>query len=381
MPSLFSAYELGSTHLRNRIVMAPMTRVRAPDNVANEMVVEYYRQRAGAGLIVTEGLHISQEARGQPFTPAIYTSEQVEGLRKVCEAVHAEGGSIFAQLWHVGRQSHVSLQPGHLPPVSSVARRCDMMIWVSDESGKLGQAPASEPRALTSTDINRLVEDFSDAAANAIAAGFDGVEIHGANGYLFEQFVNGELNNRSDAYGGSIENRLRLIKETLTSVSRRVGSKRTGLRISPFGRYGDMKPFHDERETWLALAESLSEFDLAYVHISDQQTWGVGTPDISREFLGQFRRAYKGSLILAGGLLKENGQEVLDSGLADLIAIGKPFISNPDLVDRLKNDWPLTPHDRATFYAQGPEGYIDFPTWNEQQARARSNGQGCPQAN
>lgn len=366
MPSMFSTYLLGPIHLRNRVVMAPMTRVRSPSNVANEMVATYYKQRASAGLIVTEGLHISQEARGQPFTPAIYTDEQVDGLRAVCRAIHEEGGTVFAQLWHVGRQSHVSLQPQGQAPISSVARRCDMPIWVSDDNGKLGQLPASEPRPASEQDIDRLISDFSRAAERAMEAGFDGVEIHGANGYLFEQFINGELNNRTDSYGGSIENRLRLVMRTLDAVSAKIGGDRTGLRVSPFGRFGDMKEFPDEEETWLTLAAKLSSLQLAYVHVSDQQTWGVGTPDISREFLGRFRGAYSGTLILAGGLLKSNGQEVLDSKLADLIGIGKPFISNPDLVRRLENDWPLTPHDRATFYAQGPEGYIDFPTWNEQ---------------
>jgi 2,4-dienoyl-CoA reductase-like NADH-dependent reductase (Old Yellow Enzyme family) len=364
MPSLFDPYDLGPIRLANRIVMAPMTRSRvrnaalAPDS----NVALYYAQRAGAGLIVTEGVPISVEGRGWAFTPGIYTPEQIAGWRGVTDAVHAKGGVIFAQIWHNGRASHVSHQKDRRAPVSSVDTQAHGVVsFAFDDSGEPAFLPQSKPRALKIDEISRLTNDFVQAARNAMAAGFDGIELHAANGYVFEQFINGALNTRDDRYGGApVENRLRFTLETVDAVTAAIGGERTGIRLSPFGRYNDMHPFEGEAETWLTLAAELSNRALAYVHISDQTT--LGERGIAEAFLDQFRQTYSGTLIVAGGYVGANGQAALDAGRADQIAIGRPFISNPDLVERLRNGWPLTEPDRATFYQGGDRGYIDYPT-------------------
>lgn len=363
MTSIFSPYRLGSLTLRNRIVMAPMTRARATDLNPNANTVLYYQQRAGAGLIITEGLPISQESRGAVFIPGIETHAQVKGWRSVTEAVHAEGGLIFAQLWHVGRASHTQHQIGAQAPVSSVAVRASAQTFVLDENGAPTRTQQSEPRALRADEMPRLVRDFVTAARNAMDAGFDGVEIHGANGYLIEQFINGGLNTRGDRYGGSIENRLRLPLEIVDGISSAIGAGRTGIRLAPFGRFNDMHPFDGEAETWLALAKALSTRKIAYTHISDQES--LGAQAIPDGFVERFREAYDGALIVAGGYELKNGQQALDVGRADLIAIGRPFISNPDLVERFRNGWPLTPGDMSTYYGGSARGYTDYSTYEE----------------
>ncbi|MEQ1537397.1 MAG: alkene reductase [Sphingorhabdus sp.] len=359
MPSIFSSYSLGDLTLKNRIVMAPMTRARAADFNPDSLTALYYAQRATAGLIITEGLPISQEARGAPAIPGIYTAEQVRRWRKVTDAVHAEGGLIFAQIWHVGRAGHVQMQVGSQPLVSSVDTQADAKTFGVDENGVSGLIPQSKPRALRADEIPRVIEDYVIAARNAVEAGFDGIEIHGANGYLPEQFINGALNTRTDAYGGSIENRIRFPLELVDAVLKEVGAKHAGIRLAPFGRFNDMHPFADESETWLALAAELSKRELAYVHISDQET--LGAQAIPDGFVDQFRKAYTGTLMVAGGYQRENGQEALDVGRADLIAIGRPFLTNPDLVARLQNNWPQTPIDPTVFYGTaGAEGYVTY---------------------
>jgi len=363
MPSIFSSYPLGSITLRNRIVMAPMTRARNVDLTPNEDTALYYRQRAGAGLIISEGLPISQESRGAVFIPGIYTHAQVKGWQAVTRAVHEEGGVIFAQIWHVGRASHTSYQIGGQAPISSVDTQANAQTFALGDDGKPTFVPQSKPRALGADEMPRLVNDYVTAALNAMDAGFDGVEIHGANGYLLEQFINGGLNTRTDAYGGSIEKRLRLPLEIVDGVCAAIGSKRTGIRMSPFGRFNDMPAFEGEADTWLTFARKLSERKLAYVHVSDQAT--LGAEAIPDGFVDRFRHTYDGTLILAGGLEHESGQAALDAGRADLIAIGRPFISNPDLVERFRNGWPLSPSNRATYYGGGAEGYIDYPFYSE----------------
>ena len=364
MPSLFDPFNLGPIRLTNRIVMAPMTRSRARNTALapDADSALYYAQRACAGLIVSEGAFISAEGRGWAFAPGIHTPEQIAGWRVVTKAVHAKGGLIFAQIWHVGRSSHVSLQKSRQKPVSSVDTQAEGVVAYSfDDEGKPTYLPQSKPRALRIDEIPRITADFVQAARNAIAAGFDGVELHGANGYLLEQFISGSLNTRDDIYGGpSIANRLRFTLETVDAVTAAIGRERTGIRLSPYGRYNDMRPFKDEAETWLTLAAELSGRRLAYAHISDQTT--MGQNGIPADFLTKFRRTYNGTLMIAGGFLKESGQAALDAGSADLIAIGRPFISNPDLVDRLNNDLPLTEPDRATFYEGGRHGYVDYPS-------------------
>ena len=363
MKKLYTPYDLAGLTLPNRIIMAPMTRSRATDGVPDAQTALYYAQRASAGLIISEGIPVSREGTGFLFVPGLYTDAQEAGWRQVCDAVHARGGRIFAQLWHVGRLSHTSLQAGGAAPVSSVARRADnspAFAWVSP--GEAGQVPASAPRALDAAEIPRVIEDFVLAARRAMAAGFDGIELHGANGYLFEQFINGALNTRDDAYGGTIANRLRLILDTIDALSAEVGAQRVGVRISPFGRLYDMQPFDDEAATWLALAEALNARQLAYVHTSDQLT--LGQTPIPAGFAAEFRRAYRGTLISAGGFDADSAEAALQQGRIDLAAFGRPFIANPDLVERLRHGWPLAQAERATFYGpHGAHGYTDYPAF------------------
>lgn len=366
MPKLFEPYDLSGTMLPNRIVMAPMTRSRAAmGEVADGNTALYYRQRASAGLIVTEGSQISQQGQGYLYTPGFYTDAQVVGWKHVSEVVHEAGGRIFAQLWHVGRVSHRSLQPsGDAPvgPTNEPAR--GTFVFAINPDGVPGQVPASRPRALLTDEVRALVREFAAAAERALNAGMDGIELHAANGYIFEQFISGSVNTRDDVYGGqTIENRLRLLLETVDAVAASIGSKRTGVRIAPYGRLFDMRPFADESETWLVLANELSSRQLAYVHISDQTTLGMGAQEIPRPFLEEFRAAYRGTLILAGGFTEAKANAALASGMTDLVAFGAPYIANPDLVERFRNGWPLSEPDRDTFYGGGAEGYIDYPPY------------------
>lgn len=363
MSSIYESVTLGKLVLKNRIVMAPMTRARNPDRNPDDLTAVYYAQRAGAGLIISEGLPFSPESCGGYAIPGIYTAEQVRRWRMVTDAVHDAGGVIFAQIWHVGRASHVQYQIGGAAPVSSVGVRAEATTYGLDADGIPGQIPQSRPRPLNAEEFPRLIQDFVIGARNAIEAGFDGVEIHGANGYLLEQFINGALNDRADSYGGSIAKRIRLPLEVVDAVVSEIGAERTGIRLAPFGRFNDMHPFADEAETWLTLATELSARMLAYVHLSDQKT--LGAQAIPDGFVEQFRARYRGPLIVAGGLLQDNGQKLLDDGHADLIAIGRPFISNPDLVTRMKKGWPLNPADPAVYYgAIGSTGYTDFPPYH-----------------
>ncbi|WP_284353519.1 alkene reductase [Pseudomonas putida] len=358
--TLLTPFDLAGLSLSSRVVMAPMTRSRAKDTVPDASTAEYYRQRASAGLLITEGSQISQEGQGYLFTPGIFSPAQVEGWSKVTEAVHEEGGRIFIQLWHVGRISHTSLQPSGQAPVSSVDTLAEnTTCYGYGPDGEPGQVQVTKPRALTTEEIARVSNDFVTAAQNAIKAGFDGVEIHGANGYIFEQFINGGLNTRTDQYGGGIENRLRFLLETVDLLSQAIGSNRIGLRIAPFGRLSAMPAFPDERETWLAAAKALSSRNLAYLHLSDQDSLCGNL--LNRSFVRELRDAYQGTVMFAGSLTLEVAQSMLDEGLIDLAAFGRPFISNPDLVDRFRSGYALTPFDRSTFYGGGDRGYIDYP--------------------
>lgn len=364
MSKLFQEYDLRGLKLRNRIVMAPMTRSRVPSTVPDALTAEYYGQRAGAGLIISEGAQVSEQARGYLFTPGLHTPAQVQGWKGVTTAVHARGGAIFAQLWHVGRVAHCSVQPFDRAPVAPVAvAAAGVNAYGYREDGTPGQMPASTPRALGIEEIPMITADFVVAARNAIQAGFDGVEIHGANGYLFEQFINGGLNVRDDHYGGpSIDNRLRLLLETVDAVADAIGSHRTGVRISPFNRGFDMPAFDGEADTWLAATRALAQRGLAYLHVSNRESMmangGAG-------FVREFRQAWPGTLVVAGRYGKDLAEKDLESGLADLVAFGRPFISNPDLVERLRNGWPLADADPATFYGGGAAGYTDYPAWED----------------
>ncbi|GKY89895.1 alkene reductase [Sinisalibacter aestuarii] len=364
MSKLFDGYNLAGLQLQNRVVMAPMTRSRAIDNNPNEDTALYYSQRASAGLIITEGAPISPEARGYLYTPGIHSAEQVAGWRRVTDAVHEAGGRIFIQLWHVGRVSHTSLQPNGGDPVTSSTAPCETTTcFAYTDDGGTGHVPVSPARALTKPAIARVVGDYVDAAKLSVDAGFDGVEIHGANGYLIEQFVNASVNNRQDEYGGSIENRLRFVFEVIDAISAAIGAQRVGIRVAPFGRLFDMQPFPDERETWIAFAKEANNRDIAYVHLSDQLT--DGSHSLPEDFRREFRNTFKGTLMAAGGFTAETASAAVETGELDLVAFGKPFISNPDLVERMKNRWELTEPDRQTFYTQTHEGYIDYPTFGE----------------
>lgn len=363
MSTLFDRYDLGGLALRNRIVMAPMTRSRAPSTVPDALVATYYAQRAGAGLIVTEGAQVSEQARGYLFTPGLHSKAQVQGWKAVTAVVHEAGGAIFAQLWHVGRVAHCSVQPGERAPVSSMAKAAEgVQAFGYREDGTPGQMPTSTPRALAADELASITADFVAAARNAIEAGFDGVEIHGANGYLFEQFINGGLNVRDDRYGGAdIANRLRFVLETVDAVAAAVGSHRTGIRLSPFNRVFDMPAFDDEAATGLALARELATRDLAYVHLSNREAILAGGGE---SFLKAFREVYAGgTLILAGSYTRDSAGADLAVGLADLVAFGRPFIANPDLVERLRNGWPLAEVDNASVYGGSAEGYTDYPIY------------------
>lgn len=363
MNTLFDRYDLGGLALRNRIVMAPMTRSRAVTTVPDALTATYYAQRAGAGLVISEGAQVSEQARGYLFTPGLHTKTQVQGWKAVTSAVHAEGGAIFAQLWHVGRIAHSSVQPGNREPVSSVARAATgVQAFGYREDGTPGQMPASTPRALAADELPGITADFAAAARNAIEAGFDGIEIHGANGYLFEQFINGGLNTRDDRYGGSdIGDRLRFVLETVDVVAAAIGSHRVGIRLSPFNRIFDMPAFDGEAGTWLTLARELASRDLAYVHLSNREAI-VAAAGV--DFLKAFREAYAGgTLILAGNYTGDSAAADVAGGIADLVAFGRPFIANPDLVERLRNGWPLAEGDSATFYGGGEIGYTDYPVY------------------
>lgn len=351
---LFQPYNLGPISLTNHIVMAPLTRNRAGAGlVPSELAATYYAQRATAGLLITEATQISAQAQGYQDTPGIYTPEQINAWRKVTDAVHAKGGHIFVQLWHVGRISHVDLQPGGAAPVAPSAIRAETKTFVNN-----GFADVSEPRALELDEIKGIIEDFRKASANAIAAGFDGVEIHGANGYLLEQFLKDGANQRTDEYGGSIENRARLLLEVVAAVKDEIGAERTGVRISPVSPANAIS-ISDPQPQYDYLVEQLDALGIVYLHVVEGATGGPR--DVSPFDYGSLRRRFKNTYIGNNGydLALASGQ--LAEGKADLFAFGRPFIANPDLVERLKTQAPLATLVPETLYGGGAEGYTDYP--------------------
>jgi N-ethylmaleimide reductase len=351
---LFSPYTLGGLTLANRIVMAPLTRNRAGTGlVPSELAADYYAQRASAGLIVAEATQVSKQAQGYQDTPGLYTPEQVAGWRKVTDAVHARGGRIFVQLWHVGRVSHVDLHGGEAP-VAPSAIRAETMTFVNN-----GFAAVSEPRALELDEIPGIAADFRSAAANAIEAGFDGVEIHGANGYLLDQFLRETANTRTDAYGGSIENRARLLIEVTAAVASEIGAHRTGVRLSPVSPAGGVVPASDEQPQYNHVVEKLDGLGIAYIHVVEGVTAG---PRDGRSFdFDALRKTFRNTYIANNGYDLELASSRLAGGKADLVALGRPFIANPDLVERLKNNVALAQLNPATLYGGGAEGYTDYP--------------------
>ncbi|MFD2550856.1 alkene reductase [Bizionia sediminis] len=344
--------------LKNRVVMAPMTRSRAdnPDNVPTEALeATYYEQRATAGLIITEGSQVSKEAVGYINTPGIYTEKQVAGWQLVTKKVHDAGGKIFIQLWHVGRMSHPDFHEGKLPLAPS-AINPNAQTYTPE-----GFKDTETPKAMTQEDINRTIADFKQAAINAMEAGFDGVEIHSSNGYLFHQFFSATSNTRTDAYGGSIENRARFFFEVLDAIKSVIPENKIGARFNPslHGIFG-MTLDEESIPTFDYILEKLNAYNLAYVHISEPFTDVSEVPHAETQIAKRYRKIYKGTLMINSNFNQQSGNAVIESGDADLVAFGKPFISNPDLVARFEKNIALTDWDEATFYVPGKKGYTDY---------------------
>lgn len=353
--TLFEPYALGPLTLANRIVMAPLTRNRAGKGlVPSEFAAEYYSQRASAGLLISEATQISQQGQGYQDTPGIYSPAQIDGWRAVTDAVHAKGGRIFAQLWHVGRISHVDLQPDGGAPVAPSALRAESKTFVNNSF-----VDVSEPRALELEELPGIINDFRQAAANAIKAGFDGVEIHGANGYLLDQFAKDGANLRDDAYGGSIVNRARLLLEVASAVASEIGPQRTGIRISPVSPANGITS-SDPQAQFDYIVDQLSALDLVYLHVVEGATGGPR--DVAPFDYAGLRRRFKNTYIANNGYDLALAKQQLAENKADLFAFGRPFIANPDLVERLKTGAPLAELDPNTLYGGGAAGYIDYPT-------------------
>lgn len=355
---LFAPVKVGSVELRNRIVMAPMTRSRAIGNVPNEIMEEYYKQRSGAGLIITEGTSPSPNGLGYARIPGIYNNQQIEGWKKITSAVHEDHGKIFVQLMHTGRISHSLNMPegSHILAPSEVRAAGNM--WTDSE--KLQDFPV--PEEMTPGDLLHTKLEYVSAAKNACVAGFDGVELHGANGYLLEQFLSPFSNLRNDSYGGSMENRCRFVLEVAASVADAIGKGKTGIRLSPYGIASDMPYYPEIEATYKYLSEQLNKLDIAYIHLVDHSS--MGAPFVPQELKKLIRKNFKNSLILSGGYNLDKAEEDVESGLADLVAFGRPFISNPDLVERLKQNWELSQNLKMDlFYTADEKGYTDYPVF------------------
>ena len=367
MTSLFDPLRFGDISVANRVVMAPLTRNRAAANqVPSALAVEYYTQRASAGLIVTEASQISPEGQGYLDTPGIHSPAQVAAWRKVTDAVHAQGGKIVIQLWHVGRISHVSLQAGGIAPVSSTARTAVAKTFTTD-----GFVDTSAPRALRLDEMPRIVADYRHAARCALQAGFDGVEVHGANGYLLDQFLRDSINDRSDAYGGLIANRARLLLEVMAAVADEIGAGRTGLRLSPVTPVNDAQQDSNAQALFNHVVEHLAPLKLAFLHVIEGQTGGAR--DIAPFDFEALRTRFKqgnpqSAWMVNNGYNRQMALDAVVGGHADLVAFGRPFISNPDLVQRLKLDAPLNKLNSKTMYGGGAEGYTDYPALAAQAA-------------
>lgn len=357
---LFSPLQMGRYELAHRVVMPPLTRMRAgAGHVPNTLAPLYYGQRASqGGLIVAEATQVTPYGQGYPDTPGIYSSEQVAGWKKVTDAVHAKGGIIFLQLWHVGRSSHSSFQPGGVLPVAPSAIAITGQTSLTPEWKSV---PYEVPRALELDEIPGIIEAYREGAVNALAAGFDGVEVHGANGYLLEQFLHDRSNKRTDAYGGSIAHRARLLLEVTQAVADVWGPDRVGVRLSPFGTYNDVGDSHPIALYGYVLP-SLDALGVAYVSLIEARP-GAGMEIDSPRAIDQLRPFWTRALILSGGFTGPSAEDAIRSGRADAIGFGRQFIANPDLPRRLRFGAPLNAYDRSTFYGGGAAGYVDYPTW------------------
>ncbi|WP_374569488.1 alkene reductase [Ideonella sp.] len=356
---LFTALSAPTLKLRNRIVMAPMTRSRAVDNNApNMLMANYYGQRATAGLIITEGVSPSPNGLGYARIPGLFNEAHVQGWKWVTDTVHAKGGKIFVQLMHTGRVGHVANLPTDAEVLGPTADVCPGEMFTDTQ----GPQPHSAPRAMTAEDIAHAVAEYARSAQLAIEAGFDGVELHAANGYLIEQFLNANVNRRTDAYGEGLHGRNRFALEVVRATVSAIGADRVGIRLSPHGVFNGMGAYPDVDAQYLALTRELSQLGIASVHLLDHSP--LGAPPVPTELKRDLRAAFKGVFILAGGFDKGRAERALEAGDADLIAFARPFIANPDLVARLQADAPLNPLDMATFYTPGAKGYTDYPTLN-----------------
>jgi N-ethylmaleimide reductase len=367
-PSLFAPVRLGRHTLKNRIVLPPLTRQRAgqPGDVATDLMASYYRQRASAGLIITEGTQIEPRGKGYAWTPGIHDAAQIAGWRKVTEAVHAEGGIIFAQLWHVGRVSHTALQPdGGAPVAPSAIQAAKVKAFIETGPGAGTLVEPSLPRALSVAEIGELVALYAQTARNALAAGFDGVEIHAANGYLVNQFISAHANHRTDEYGGSLQNRLRFLREIVQAVGEVVGAERLGVRFTPLFSSTDEDRVYiglvedDPHQTYLEAIAVLERAGVGYLSIAEAD-WDKA-PELPLAFRHAVRAAFSGKILYAGRYTAEKGARLVEAGLADLIAFGRPFIANPDLRERIARGWPLNPLDAATLYSGAEAGFTDYP--------------------
>lgn len=373
---LFEPYELGPYTLKNRIVMAPLTRSRSrqPGNVPTRLNAHYYAQRASAGLIVSEATQVSPQGQGYAWTPGIHSPEQIDGWRLVTDAVHAAGGLIFMQLWHVGRVSHPALQPDGGLPVAPSAIALQGMAFIANDRGEPELVPFVTPRALESEELPGIVRQYEQGARNALAAGFDGVEIHSANGYLLDQFLNSSTNRRTDDYGGSVENRARLLVEVVDAVCGVWGPDRVGVRLSPEGTFNEMGD-EDPESLFRHVVLRLNDFELAYLHVIRPEIAGNATarlPDPNRRsILKMIRDLYRGTLIVCGGYEYRTASRALEIEGIDLIAFGRLFLANPDLPLRLQQGAPLNRPDEATYYGGGARGYIDYPTLRQQRGEVK----------
>jgi len=356
MSMLYRQTELGPLTLQNRLVMAPMTRCRATNNIPNALMAEYYAQRGTAGLIVTEGTSPSPNGLGYARIPGLFSPAQIDGWKRITAAVHDRGARIFVQLMHCGRIAH----PFNLPAGARVLAPSAVLAAGEMFTDSQGMQPHPVPAAMTAADITGTVAEFAQAARNALKAGFDGIELHSANGYLLEQFLRPNTNQRTDAYGGPIENRARFVMEVAQAAIAAVGKEKVGIRLSPFGVFNDM-PVYDAMATDYAyLARMLDELGLVYVHLVDHSA--MGAPPVPDSIKQTFRKRFTGALILSGGYDAQRAASDLTAGKCDLVAVGRPFLANPDLVQRWKAGLPVNEADMATFYTSGAEGYTDYPS-------------------
>ncbi len=356
--SLLGRYTLGTIELNNRVVMSPMTRSRALGNIPNDLIAEYYGQRAGAGLIITEGTSPSPNGLGYSRIPGLFSDEQVEGWKKITNAVHSKRGKIFVQLMHTGRIGHKENLPVNAKVLAPSAVQPAGKMW-TDAHG-LQDHPL--PSAMTLDEIKQAQQEFVNASLNAMKAGFDGIELHSANGYLIEQFLSPVSNIRTDQYGGSVENRSRFLLEVADATSNAIGKEKVGVRLSPYGVASDMPHYPEISETYNYLAEQLNELGILYIHIADHSA--MGAPEVPLAIKQDIRTKFKGTIILAGGYTQTRAEEDIKNGLGDLIAFGRPFINNPDLVQRFAQGLPLSPQlDMTTFYTPDEKGYTDYPVY------------------